>query len=165
MDVSRDIERDLSESPFESSVAWKGGALAGLAATVVMGAALTVIDPRIVSESIAGLYGVSGSLAAGWVAHLAHGTLFGIVFAVLLSDPGLYLVREWLWKSVVAGLVYGLVLAVVGAGIIMPIWLSAVGFSSPPSIPHVTETLLIWHAVYGIVLGALFSLAGREVPV
>ena len=47
---------------------------------------------------------------AGWLAHLAHGTLFGLVFALVLSDPGLYRVTDWAWKTVLAGVVYGFVL-------------------------------------------------------
>lgn len=90
------------------------------------------------------------------MAHLFHGTLFGMIFAAVLADPGLYRVNERIWKSVVAGAVYGLVLAVAGAGIIMPIWLGVVGFPTPPSIPNVTTPLLIWHAIYGVVLGGLF---------
>jgi hypothetical protein len=156
MEFPGDFERETADAPFERGLPWKGGALAGCVATVVMGLALTAVDASIVSESIAGLYGASGNLRVGWVAHLVHGTLFGVVFAVVLSAPGLYRVGEWLPKSVLAGVVYGLVLAVAGAGIVTPMWLEAVGVAGPSSLPHVTVTLLVWHAVYGGVLGALF---------
>ncbi|PSQ09449.1 hypothetical protein BRC93_12885 [Halobacteriales archaeon QS_5_70_15] len=88
--------------------------------------------------TIAGLYGSEGSLAAGWIAHPIHGSLFGAVSAAVLADPGLYRVTEWVWKTVVAGVVYGLVLAVVGAGIVMHIWLGVVGVSMATSIPNVS---------------------------
>ena len=61
-----------------------------------------------------------------------------------------------MWETVVAGVVYGLVLAVVAAGILMPIWLSVVGFPTPPSVPNVTAPLLIRRAAYGALLGAFF---------
>ncbi|WP_254534800.1 histidine kinase [Halomarina litorea] len=141
---------------FDVAWAWKGGAVAGLAATVVMGAVITVVDLPTLRGAIAGLYGFEGSLVAGWLAHLVHGTLFGVLFAWLLSDPGLYRVHEWVWKSVLAGVVYAVVLAVVGAGIVMPIWLDAVGVAAQPGIPNVTTASLVWHIVYGVVLGALF---------
>jgi hypothetical protein len=156
MDLASEYEREVGASLFDARLAWKGGAVAGFVAAVVMGVALTVIDAGIVSGSIAGLYGASGSLSVGWAAHLLHGTLFGTVFAVILADPGVSRVRATRWKVVVAGVVYGLVLAVAGAGIIMPMWLAAIGFPTPPSLPHVTATLLVWHAVYGAVLGGLF---------
>jgi hypothetical protein len=97
--------------------------------------------------TIAGLYGSEGSLVVGWIAHLIHGSLFGAVSAAVLADPGLYRITEWVWKTVVAGViyglvvagvVYGLVLAVVGAGIVMHIWLGVVGVSMATSIPNVS---------------------------
>ena len=50
-----------------------------------------------------------------------YGTLFGVLFAAVLLDPGLYGVSERVGKTVAVGVVYGLVLAVGGAGIVMPI--------------------------------------------
>jgi len=150
------LEHDGTLPAFESTPAWRGGALAGVVATVVMGGIITATDLAVLQESIAGLYGLRGNLVAGWVAHLAHGTLFGAVFALLLADPGLYRLTEWRWKTLLAGVIYALVLAVVGAGIMMPIWLGFAGFPAPPSVPHVTTPSLLWHLVYGVVLGAVF---------
>jgi len=144
-------------SPFERRWAWKHGALAGLIATVAMGLAISAVQISTLRLAIAGLYGFEGSLVAGWVAHLAHGTLFGVGFAGLLSDPGFVRVGYSLPRTVVAAVGYALVLAVAGAGIVMPIWLGLAGFSAPPSIPNVTVPLLVWHVIYGGVLGGLFS--------
>ena len=142
--------------PFEAHVGWRAGVAAGLAAAVVMGVGMTLLEPSLLRESIAGLYGASGSLAAGWLVHLGHGALFGLVFAVVLADPGLVRVGHRFPGSVVAGLVYGMVLAVAGMGIVMPMWLEAVGLASAPEIPFLTASLLAWHLVFGLVLGALF---------
>jgi len=156
---SSNVER---ESPFESTVSWQTGAIAGFVATAVMGIAIWITNVETLRVVIAGLYGFEGTALAGWVSHLAHGTLFGVVFAVVLSDPGLYRVSEWLWKTVLAGLVYGLVLAVVGAGIVMPIWLDFVGLDVPTALPFVTTSSLVWHAIYGFVLGVgYWALADR----
>lgn len=148
-------------SPFDTRWSWKGGALAGLVATVAMGLAISVVQLSTLRLAIAGLYGFEGNLAVGWLAHLVHGTLFGVIFAGLLADPGFYRVSDSVWKSIVAGTGYGLVLAVFGAGIIMPIWLGFAGFSTPPSIPNVTIPLLVWHIIYGVVLGGLFPFVDR----
>jgi sterol desaturase/sphingolipid hydroxylase (fatty acid hydroxylase superfamily) len=157
MSIEQEQERRAgSPEVFEASWAWKGGGLAGLVATLVMGAAITIVDLETLRLAIAGLYGFEGTLVAGWIAHLAHGTLFGVIFAAVLSDPGLYRVNEWVWKTVVAGVVYGLVLAVVGAGLLMPIWLGVAGVGMQLSLPNVTMPVLLWHVVYGIVLGGLF---------
>lgn len=121
-----------------------------------MGALITAMNLPTLQLAITGLYGQSRYLAAGWFAHLVHGTLFGMIFALVLSDPGLYSVTDWYWKTILAGAVYGMMLAITGAGIIIPIWLGFAGFPTPPSIPNVTVPMLVWHLIYGLVLGGIF---------
>lgn len=149
-------------NPFEDRWAWKSGAVAGFIATLGMGIVIILMDFETLRVAIAGLYVQEGSLVAGWIAHLIHGTLFGLLFAYVLTDPGLAGITRWTWKTVLAGIVYGLVLTVVGAGIIMPIWLNAVGFASPPPLPNVTGSSLIWHFVYGATLGGLFAVLENQ---
>lgn len=156
------IEHEPGENvpaAFETKFAWKGGLLAGVVATIVMGVAISVMALETLRVAIAGLYGFEGSLLAGWAAHLVHGALFGLIFAAFLADPALHRVGERVWKSILAGAVYGLVLTVIGAGIIMPMWLDFVGFQNPPGILDITTATLVWHLVYGAVLGALFPYA------
>jgi hypothetical protein len=161
-DVASEAGETGAETPFETGVSWRAGGAAGFVATAVMGVAISAMDLGTLRVVIAGLYGFEGSLLAGWAAHLAHGTLFGVVFAAVLADPGLHRVSEWLWKSVVAGVVFGLVLSVVGAGIVLPIWLGVAGVDVGVSVPFVTVPSLAWHAVYGVVLGVGFHrLDGR----
>jgi hypothetical protein len=141
--------------PFEPHVGWRGGIAAGLVAAVAMGVGITVVEPALLRTEIAGLYGAAGSLAAGWLVHLAHGAVFGLVFALVAADPTLANVSHRYPGSVVAGAVYGVVLAVVGMGILMPMWLDAAGLA-PPAIPYVTTSLFAWHLVYGLFLGLAF---------
>lgn len=156
MDLRRDTGTGSREQePFEANLHWKGGAAAGFVATLLMGLLITVVNPATLSETIAGLYGVSDSLLFGWAVHLVHGTVFGVLFTVILDDPGLVNVTGWLWKSVLVGIVYGLVLAIVGAGVLLPIWVSIAGFYDAPELPFVTVPLLAYHVVYGAVLGGL----------
>jgi len=157
MDLGTTLDREATEhEPFEAHVGWRAGVGAGLAAATVMGLGMTLVEPALLAESIAGLYGAAGSLAAGWLVHLGHGAAFGLAFAVVLADPSLVRVGHWLPGSVVAGLVYGLVLALVGMGVIMPMWLEGVGLAGAPSLPFVTPALVGWHLVFGAVLGGLF---------
>lgn len=152
---------DLGE-PFDAAWAWRTGAASGFVATAVMGVAITLGDLAVLREAIAGLYAFEGNLLAGWVAHLVHGSLFGVLFAATLSDPALHRVTDWAWKSVLAGVVYALVLALAGAGIIMPIWLNVVGFASPPPVPNVSAALVGWHVLYGVVLGGVYTALDRR---
>ena len=142
-------------------IRWRNGAIAGLVATVAMSLAIAVTDLEVLRVAVAGLYGREGSLLVGWVAHLVHGSLFGVVFAAMLADAALDGLPAGPARTAAAGAAYGVLLAVVGAGIIMPIWLAVVGFSEPPTLPHVTAPLLAWHLVYGLVLGAVFSVLSR----
>lgn len=151
----------VEHEPFEDYVGWRAGILSGIAAAVVMGVGMTVVEPTLVSESIAGLYGAAGSLGAGWLVHVLHGALFGLVFAVVVADPSLVHIGHRFPASVVAGLVYGLVLGVVGMGLIMPMWLEGIGLAGAPEIPFLSASLLAWHLVFGLVLGALFPALDR----
>lgn len=151
--VGREVE-DLE--PFEEHFRWKGGAGAGTLAAVAMGLAITALEPGLLRDSIAGLYGRPGNLAVGWTAHVLHGLVFGVAFASLLADPSLVRVSDSLPKSAGLGVAFGVVLGVVGMGIIMPMWLSAVGLSSAPQAPFVTPSMLGWHLLFGAVLGVLF---------
>lgn len=149
----------FEDDPFTSEWAWRAGALASVVAAVAMGIAMMVTRPTVLRESIPGLYGQQGSLLVGWLAHLVHGALYGMLFALALADPALYHLSNWRWKTLLAGVVYGLVLAVVGTGLVLPMWLEALGFPSPPSLPFVTVNTILWHVVFGAVLGGLFPFA------
>jgi hypothetical protein len=159
------VDAGAVADPFAARWNWRGGALAGLLATAAMGLAITAMNLSTLRVAIAGLYGQEGNLVVGWLAHLLHGTLFGLLFAALLADPGLYRVEASVWKSTAAGVLYGVVLAVAGAGIIMPIWLSLAGVSNPPTAPFVTLPTLVWHLVYGVVLGGVFPFTRGLRPV
>ena len=149
--------RDVDEqSEFEAPVAWRGGALAGAVATVATMAVILPVEPSLFSETIAGMYGQEGLITVGIGAHLVHGTLFGILFAGVLSDPGIVGITKWLWRTVVAGIIFGLLLAVMATGFVLPAWTQFVGLSNPPTMPYVTGTLLAWHLLYGTVLGLIF---------
>jgi uncharacterized membrane protein YdcZ (DUF606 family) len=56
-----------------------------------------------------------------------------------------------------AGLVWGVVAWVVGAALVMPVWLSAVGFPTAPPTPNFAIPSLAWHLVYGGVLGVGYA--------
>jgi len=149
----RDAE-DVSE--FDAPIAWRGGITAGFIATVSTSLVILLSNPSMFSETIAGMYGLEGVFAVGLVAHLIHGTLFGFVFAAILSDPGLLRITNSLSKTVMAGVIFGLTLAIVGTGFLLPVWTQFVGLTNPPEIPWITLPLFGWHGLYGVVLGLLF---------
>jgi hypothetical protein len=110
------------------------GLFSGIPAMVTMGR----FDP-----------GTNGSWLSGSLAHLAVSGVYGVVFALLYllamrwrpsSFSGLRR-YGWLW-----GLVYGLVLATLAQGMLLPV-------ANSPLLETAAAHLIISHAIYGLVLG------------
>jgi hypothetical protein len=151
-----------TEAAFLTESDLRAGAMAGLVATIIMGTVMTIFSPGFIEDEIAGLYAQSGNLLVGWIAHLVHGTVLGVVFSVFLADPGLFGLSRYRVKLLLAGAVFGLVLGVVAIGMILPIWLEQVGFPTPPDFPFVTGRMLAYQLLYGVVLGLLYPLSWKS---
>lgn len=105
--------------------------------------------------AIPALWGLQGG-TVGWVIHMANSAVFGVVFAALLTVPGLRRYADSVPTSAGLGAVYGVVLWIVAAGFVMPIWLSAVGFPMAPPIPNFDPMSMVGHVVFGVILGAVY---------
>lgn len=122
-----------------------------------MGVMLQVLMTPVIETAIPALYGSDG-LVVGWVAHLFHSLVFGLLFvAVVLSSRSLRRYSGRVTTSAGLGIGYGVVVWIVAAVIVMPIWLSAVGFPEAPPLPNFDPMSLVGHVVYGAILGALFA--------
>lgn len=137
---------------------WRNAAIAALVAGVAMGLLIQFVMG--IMPVIGALYGFDG-LVAGWIAHLFHSVVFGLVYAAVVDRPTLagYATRPGTGAVVGAG--YGLVVWLVAAAVVMPLWLSAVGLPSP-GVPNFDPQSLVGHLVFGAILGAvLAALANR----
>ncbi len=134
---------------------WQHGVGAGLIGGLVMGVLFSVLMTPVIENAIPALIGLSGGIA-GWVVHMSISAVFGIVFVAASTQPRLAAVGESLGGVVSLGLAYGVLLWVVAAGVVMPLWLSAVGFPSPPPLPNLGLMGLFAHLVFGVVLGVSF---------
>ena len=137
---------------------WQAGTVGGITGAVVFGAMMAMQTPEVLESAIPAMYGLEGGLA-GMVIHVSHGALLGVVFAALLVAAGRTTPK--LVPSAAAGLAYGVVVWVLLAVIVMPIWLSAVGFPMAPDLPNVAVESLVGHAAYGLVLGAVYAVLAR----
>ena len=135
---------------------WRPGAVGGFVGGVVMGLMLQMQMTPVIEMAIPAMYGASG-LVAGWIAHLFHSVVLGVVFAFLVSATGLRDRAGGYAGGIGLGLSYGVVLWVVLAAIVMPIWLSTVGFPGAPALPNFNPMSLVGHVVYGVVLGAVYA--------
>jgi hypothetical protein len=134
---------------------WQYGVEAGLVGGLVMGVLFSLLMPPVLENAIPALVGLSGGIA-GWIVHMSISAVFGIVFIAALTRPRLAAVAESAGGVVGLGLAYGVVLWVVAAGVVMPLWLSTVGFPSPPPLPNLGLMGLLTHLVFGLALGASY---------
>lgn len=139
------------------AVSWKGCAFAGVVAGLVMGALIWIMNDAVIAVAMPALYGLAPppNPIAGWIVHLFQSAVLGLIFGGLLRTEALADTVGSLPKSVGFGVAYGIVVWVVAAALVMPLWLSAVGFAQAPPFPNFAIPSLLWHAVFGLVLGAL----------
>lgn len=132
-------------------------AVAGIVAGVFMGALLQGYSGQM--GVIGGLYGVE-TLTIGWTTHLFHSVVFAILFAAIRTRYQFEQGPPSLAGTVGLGVGYGLVLWLGAAGVVMGVWLNAVGIPAP--VPNLGLTSLVAHVVWGGTMGAVFgSLAAR----
>jgi len=133
---------------------WQAGVAGGIAGAAVMAVLISIMNAAVLAGAIPALYGLSGGIA-GWTVHLSHGAVLGVVFAALVERgyPG-----EHSTGTIVGlGLLWGVLTWIGLAALVMPLWLSAIGFPMAPPFPNFAPPSLLWHAVYGGVLGVAYA--------
>jgi hypothetical protein len=133
------------------------GAVAGVLGTVAFGGLQMAMGMEgVIAGAIPALYTLEPSLVVGWLVHLFHGAVLGVVFAVVLTRPPLRRYADRIGPVLGLGAAYGVVTTVALAWLLMPIWLQTVGFAMAPPFPNVGLASLLGHVVYGVVLAAAF---------
>lgn len=134
--------------------AWQAGLAGGLAGGLVFGAMMSMMMTPVIEMGIPAMYGIEGPAGlAGWFIHMSNSATLGVAFGALVGATG----QSGTGPVAGAGLEYGIVLWVVLAAIVMPIWLGAVGFPGAPPLPNFNPMSLVGHAVYGLVLGGVYA--------
>lgn len=134
---------------------WLGGALAGIVGGAVFGAMMHMMMTEIMEMAIPGMYGLEPGLTVGWLLHLFHSAVFGLVY-VAIAQVGV--LREYAHRVTTGtgvGIGYGAVIWLVAATFVMPFWVGAMTPMAPP-VPDVNPMSLVGHVVYGAILGALY---------
>jgi len=132
---------------------WQAGVVGGIAGAAVMAVLISLMNAAVLAAAIPGLYGLSGGIA-GWAVHLSHGAVLGVVFAAV-AEYGLG--NRSTGGVVGLGITWGVVTWIGLAALVMPVWLSTVGFPAAPPFPNFAVPSLLWHAVYGGVLGVAYA--------
>jgi len=109
---------------------------------------------------IGALYGIE-SAVVGWITHLFHSVVFALLFVALTSWPPLRDRTDSVPAVTVLGVAWAVVLALVAAGMLMPVWISAVGVGDLV-FPNVTATSVMGHVLWGFVLGAVYGVLREQ---
>ena len=127
--------------------------LVTLAAAVIAGVFYGVASEAL-GGSVAGIgvfYGTANP-TVGWITHEFHSVVFGFAFVSLVAvAPERYRTGTLAYGAI--GLAWALVVWVVAAGFVAPIWLRLLGIPAP--IPSFSFTILVSHLVWGLSLGVL----------
>jgi hypothetical protein len=134
---------------------WKAGVLGGVAGGLVMGALMIATSPDTIAVAIPSLYGLAPppNTAVGLVVHVSHGATLGVVFGAVAGVLGVTSTG----RMAGLGLTWGVITWVGLAALVMPVWLSVVGSPASPPFPNFAVPSLVWHAVYGLVLGGVYA--------
>jgi len=128
---------------------------AGIGAGVVMGALYQTTTGTL--PVIGALYGVE-SPTIGWITHLFHSVVFALLFVAGVSRSDFANRAGRPLRAGIAGLAWGTLLWLVAAGLLMPIWLRAVGV--PATLPNLPWIGLLGHGLWGVTLGLGYALLG-----
>ena len=103
----------------------------------------------------------SDSIAVGWLYHLFNSALIGAIFGRLLGDHSHRFGAGIGW-----GAVYGFVWWILGALILMPVFLGMPAFAPLMMAPMrpVAMGSLMGHLIYGIILGGGFATLKQGIP-
>ena len=134
---------------------WKAGVLGGIAGALAMGVLVLVMNDATLAVAIPSLYGLAPppNPGIGMGVHVSHGAVLGVAFAGLAQALS---IRETN-RLVGLGVAWGVVTWIGLAALVMPIWLGAVGSPASPPFPNFAPPSLLWHAVYGLVLGVVVA--------
>lgn len=134
------------------------GAVAGLAGGVVFGILMAMMG---MLPMVGMLIGVENAFV-GFLVHLVNSAIIGAIFGVLVAG-----IAGKIWPLLGAGMVYGVVWWVLGALIIMPLWLSV---TADPMMSDMVLKVgndqwmsLLGHVIFGLVTaGVLYGLHRRS---
>lgn len=169
-----------SDSPTEhgigTSLNWLiGGAVSGVGGSAAFGVLLWAIDPDIVTAGVPALYGLDPASVVGWAFHLVHGLVLGTIFGFIVTresvlgtltadvETGVIAAMGPSVRLTLAGLAYGLAVWSILPILVLSIWASMGGVDAS-AFPVTPVESLVGHVVYGLLVGALFSVFVKTAP-
>jgi hypothetical protein len=142
------------------------GIVGGFVGSLLMGGIMSTMNPGTLNVAIPAMYGVEGpSSLAGWAFHQWHGVFLGALYVVGVDNvPGLRERARTLGGAVAGGVGYGVVTTLLPV-LVMPLWLSTVGFANAPSFPNLafpgTVMSAVMHVVYAVPVALAYYFVAR----
>jgi hypothetical protein len=161
------MSTDTTQSVVTEERTWRGswvaGAVGGVVGAAAFGLLMTLLgNGGVIAVAIPNMYVVeatpaSPALPVGWAIHLFHGAVIGLGFAGLLRlGPISRFAGEPAGLPTLA-VFYGVGVWVLLGAIVMPIWLTAVGFPGAPPLPNLSLGSLVGHVLYSAVLAGVYA--------
>jgi hypothetical protein len=150
------MESEIRESELTRTVnnrPWLAGIGGGLVGGIGMGLILHFAMGAM--PVIASLYGQS-SVAIGWVAHLFHSVVFGLIFVALITRTGLRGYARTTVRTAGLGTGYGILLGVLTGAFVLPVWVNAVTGAGMP-VPFFAAPAFVGHVLFGLLLGTVYA--------
>jgi hypothetical protein len=146
---------DSTVATEDSNGNWQAGVVGGVVGALAMGGLVLAMNAPTLAVAIPSLYMLAPppNPGLGMVVHVSHGATLGVVFAAAVG----VLDVESTGKLLGLGVAWGVATWVGLAALLMPLWLSAVGSPASPPFPNFAPPSLLWHVVYGGVLGGVYA--------
>lgn len=147
---------------------WLAGAAGGFIGSILFGLMMQYVMPAPLLEIvIPAMYGIEGpALLAGWAIHQFHGVVIGLAYVALVQIGPLREPARRFRGALGLGVVYGALATLGLAVIVMPLWLSAVGFPMAPPFPNIgfpdTIMSLVGHIVYAIPVALAYAFVTND---
>jgi hypothetical protein len=153
-----------TETVRTGAIHWPAGIAGGVLGTAVFTTLQFALGATgSVAMAIPAMYGIAGpAMGVGVAFHLFHGSVLGVLYAGLVSVPRLRGHAATLRGGSILGVAYGVLTTVAFAAIVMPVWLSTVGFPTAPPLPDLSVPSLVFHVAYGVVLGTTYPVLSRR---
>jgi len=145
--------------------AWLASAGGGVLGSLGFGGIMyAIMAPPLLAVVIPAMYGIAGPAPAiGWVLHVGHGVALAFAYVAIVQFGPFDAIARRLDGAIGLGIAYGILTTIGLAVIVMPLWLSAVGFGGAPPFPNVsvpgTIVSTIGHIVYAIPVAIAYALA------
>lgn len=142
------------------------GIVAGLIAGVVFGVMMQMMTAptpdggRLPMMAMVAKVARSDSMAVGWIYHLFNSGVIGAIFGWLFGSRAATYGAGLGW-----GALYGVIWWVLGALILMPVFLGMPPFAPLKMMMPVALGSLVGHLMYGVILGLCFVWLRRKAAV